>query len=534
MRGPGQAILWQFWRRHLWGLSADLAYLAIAPAIIGLLPLDAGRRLVAGVLGLVGVAVLTHLLGVFSYGFEADLAKKESGYPPRAFVLPVSTWTLTSWPAIGGAAGIVMAWLMLAAGVWRPAGYATPLWWPGVGAAALLGMSQAIGWTPFSYHWLRLVLAVVIGGILAAMAAIAIALFDVNELLLAGAFGAAWTLSFAAAYVGVGRARRGQAVSWRWLDRVGSRFMASNRAARGAFRSPLRAQLWFEMRRHGWMMPIFLATVLVCVVPILLVPPRQAVPPWRILALVAGLPPLLAGIVALGFGKADPFQRGVVLPYFIATRPVSCARLVAAKMLAAACTVLISCGILLAVMLPWCLRSGNQQSFAGLWQGVATWKVAAVATLAAVCWIAMSWRQLAAGMWVALTGREWVGTVASFAFALVLLSSLLGGLWLFYHPELREHLPMFVPWCLAMMLSAKVATGCWCARQLVSRRLIAARTVGKIFLVWCAAVASLCGAMFWLAPAGTSSLQLMCGATLVVPFARLAGAPLALAFNRHR
>jgi hypothetical protein len=533
MSRAGQAILWQFWRRHHWGLSIDLVFLAIAPAIVAFFPID-NKRLVADVLGFPGIAVLTHLVGIFSYGFEADLAKKESGYPQRGFVLPVSNWTLTSWPAMSGATAIVAAWLVMAVGVWRPGGYAPPVWWPGVALSTLLAISQAVGWTPFSHYWLRFFLAVVAGSALAATGALAIGLFADKEMLLVGAFTVTWTLSFAAAYIGVGRARRGEPVTCRWLDRLGSRLAKSNRAARGAFRSPLRAQLWFEMRRNGWMMPLFVATMLLCVLPMLLLRPGPAVPAWRVLAIVCGLPPLLAGVVALGFGKADPFQRGVLLPQFMATRPVSCARLVGAKMLAAALTVLISCGIELAVLLPWFFRSDNHQSLSALWHGVSTWKVVTVAVLAVASWMVLSWRQLAGGLWVALTGREWVGIVNAYAFSSFVLSAFVVGLWLFYHPERLELVPGFVPWCLAAMLIAKTAAGVWCARQLLLRRLIAARTVATFFVVWCAVAASVCGAILWLAPAGVSAGQLICGAALVVPFTRLAGAPLALAFNRHR
>ncbi|HWB07939.1 MAG TPA: hypothetical protein VG826_01755 [Pirellulales bacterium] len=529
-------MLWQIWRRHRWGLSADLAYLATAPAVVALIPLEFGKKPVADVLGLVGVAVLTHLVGVFSYGFDADLVKKESVYPVRGFVLPVSNWTLT-WPAIAGAAAIIAAWPLIALGVWRPCGYATPLWWPGVAVTALLGVSQALGWTPFAHHWLRLVLAVFTGGAFAAMGAIAVALFDADERLLVGAFATVWTFSFVAAYFGVGRARRGEPVAWRWLDRVGPRF-ARNRAALGAFRSPLRAQLWLEMRRHGWMTPIFLVTVLACVIPMLLLPNSPAVPAWRILAIVAGMPLLLAGVVATGFGKADPFQRGVLLPQFMATRPVSCGHFVAAKMLAAALSVLVSCGILLAVMLPWFFRPDNLRSFSALWQGVSTSKVVAVATLVIVYWIALSWRQLAAGMWVALSGREWVGVVSAFGFGSALICATFAGLWLSYHPDSRERLAAFTPWCLPAMLIAKIAAGSCCARQLLLRRLMSPYTVGLFLAVWCAVVASSCGFIVWLTPRDlwtrASIAQVICGVVLMIPFARLAGAPLALSFNRHR
>jgi hypothetical protein len=534
MRGPGQAILWQLWRRHHWGLSADLAFLVIAPTMVGLMPPDVGKRPVADVLGLIGVAMLAHLLLVFGYGFEADLAKKESGYPQRPFVLPVSTWCLTSWPAVGGAITVFAAWLVLAIGLWRAVGYATPIFWPGAALAALMGLSQAIGWTPFSVYWMRFMLAIVTVGALVAMAILAHVLFSPNEPLFAGAFAATWGVCFVAAYAGVARSRRGEPVSWRWLDRLLARRRTGRRAALRPFRSPLAAQLWLEMRRQGWFLPAFVATVLVCVVPMLLVPTSNALPAWRIAAIVSSLPPLLAGVVATGFGKADPFQRGLLLPQFIATRPISCARYVAAKMLAAAFTVLISCGMVIAVMLPWLFSLDHTQNPAWLSHGVPMWKVVLATTLMVAIWIALSWRQLAAAIWVALTGRTWVGVASAYAFASFLLFAISLGLWFVFHSEHRELAPALVPWCFGLMLVPKGLVGIWCARQLRQRRLMSTTTIAWLAFAWFAVVTLFCGIALWLLPAGVSIPQLICGIVLLVPFTRLVGAPLALSFNRHR
>jgi hypothetical protein len=534
MRGAGQALLWQLWRRHHWGLSADLAWLTVAPTIVWFLTSDRIKQPVASVFGLLGIGVLTHLVGVFSYGFETDLAKKESGYPLRAFVLPVSTRTLTTWPMISGALALIVVWLVTAVGVWQPCGFATPVFWPGFAVAAFLGLAQAIGWTPLPLHLLRVVLAVVTVTVLVAMAALVIGLFGANEILVVGVFTAAWGVCFEVAHAGVERARRGEPIVWRWVELIASRVKSSRRPAPRAFRSPLRAQLWFEMRRHGWIMPVFLLTVLLCVVPMLLIRSNPAVPAWRILAIVASLLPLMSGIVAMGFGKADAYQRGLLLPHFTATRPITCVRFVAAKMLAAAFTVLISCGILLAVVLPWLFRSDNYQSFSVLWQGVLAWKAVVVGMLIVVTWVVLSWRQLAGGMWVSLSGRPWVANVNAFTFAILFLSSIPAGFWLFYHPEHRAPVLAGVPWLVGLMIATKILTGALCARQLVLRRLMTSPLVGRLFAVWFAVVASACGILIWLLPAEISIPQLLCAVALLVPFTRLVGAPLALSFNRHR
>lgn len=534
MRGPGQAILWQLWRRHFWGLSIDVVYFAIAPVVVWLLPADVVKQAAANILGLVGIGVLTHLVGIFGYGFEADLAKKESGYPQRPFVLPVTTWSLTSWPAVSGAITVFSAWLVLAIGLWRPIGYQTPLFWPGAALAVLLGLSQAIGWAPFSVYWMRFFLAIVTVGAMAAIAISVIALFSPGEPLLVGAFAVTWGVCFVAANAGVARARRGKPVSWRWLDRLVARPRSARRGALRPFRSPLAAQLWFEMRRQGWFLPVFVATMLVFVVPMLLIRPSNVLPAWRVLAIVSSLPPLLAGVVATGFGKADPFQRGLLLPQFMATRPITCARYVAAKMLAALFTVLISCALVFAVILPWLFSLDHTQNLSWLSHDVPMWKAVLATTLIGAVWIALSWRQLTAGIWVALTGRTWVGVASAYAFAAILLSAIMVGLWLVYHPEQRELALAVVPWCFGLMLVPKGLFGIWCARQLRARQLLPIFMIARFTFTWFAVVASLAGLAVWLLPAGISVPQVICGIVLLIPFSRLVGAPLALSFNRHR
>jgi hypothetical protein len=60
-------------------------------------------------------------------------------------------------------------------------------------------------------------------------------------------------------------------------------------------------------------------------------------------------------------------------------------------------------------------------------------------------------------------------------------------------------------------------------------------TAGAFVAVWCVVVCCLLGLANWLLPAPALSLaQLAPGLVLFVPFSRLAGAPLALDWNRHR
>ena len=156
------------------------------------------------------------------------------------------------------------------------------------------------------------------------------------------------------------------------------------------------------------------------------------------------------------------------------------------------------------------------------------------ATLAVAVWVALTWRQLACGLWVSLTGREWVAVTNSFVFAALLVAAMLAGFWFSYHPEHRERALAAVPWLIALMLVPKMLAGFWCVRQLVMRRLMTPALVGQLLFVWFAAVAVLSGLAVALLPEATVTASLLCGIAMAVPFSRLAGAPLALSFNRHR
>ena len=98
--------------------------------------------------------------------------------------------------------------------------------------------------------------------------------------------------------------------------------------------SPARAQLWFEWRRHGRSLPALVAILLPFEFALLLVPGNDA-PGVVFYTLLAVLltPPVMAGFAAATVSKANPHARDSygVSP-FTATRPLTSAALVAAKL----------------------------------------------------------------------------------------------------------------------------------------------------------------------------------------------------------
>src|SRR5439155_1448241 len=81
--------------------------------------------------------VVPYLIAIFAHGEQADMMARESGYPRRAFTLPVPTAALVGWPMALGIAAVAGFCLVMIGLVLRLAGLAVPVLWPAALAAAL-------------------------------------------------------------------------------------------------------------------------------------------------------------------------------------------------------------------------------------------------------------------------------------------------------------------------------------------------------------------------------------------------------------
>ena len=80
-----------------------------------------------------------------------------------------------------------------------------------------------------------------------------------------------------------------------------------------------------------------------------------------------------------------------------------------------------------------------------------------------------------------------------------------------------------------------VAVTAWALRALHRRGELGARTAARIVGAWCLVAALLFAVLSWAVPPGyVSASELAVGVVLFVPLARLAVAPLAFGWNRHR
>lgn len=230
-----------------------------------------------------------------------------------------------------------------------------------------------------------------------------------------------------------------------------------------------------------------------------------------------------------GFPKPDPWSKSPISS-FLATRPLSCADLVAAKFRAAVFTSILSCGMASVFLVVWLLFAKNRAALLQLCQGVSPVKISAIAVVGLVGWWAFTWKSLAENFYIGLTGREWVVNVAGITFGGLFLILLGGGLWLYFYPELLPTVVALTPWLLGVALAAKAGLAAWTLSALQRRRLLPAARLLQCLAAWCAIVAVSSGCAIWLLPRSWAApWQLIAGCVFVVPLSRLAAAPLALA-----
>ncbi len=532
---PVRAIYWQLWRRHRIGAALDVLYLVAAALIVALLPVPIRSRVVGFYLAMAGSGMLLHVLTVFSYGVEVELSKKDSGFPPRTFTLPVPTWKLVSCPMFGGLAAIYAVWIWAAVFVLRPCGYPARLLSPAAVLAAFLAVIQALAWTPFAEGWMRIVLTTVMLSLLAAANFVLVNLAGIEwEGWNVAAFGTVWVAAWCAALAGVSRARRGDAFNWPAAQRLIQRILEWQPGRRRAFRSASHAQRWCELRRGAALAPFYVGVLLVMLTPVLFVERSFGASKWGLVLVAIFLPPMIFAFLGTTFGKPDPWSKSSISA-FLATRPLSCADLVAAKFRAAMIASAVSCLMVVAFLLLWLAFAGNRDLVLQALQGISPVKIIAIALLGPIVWWAFVWKSLAEGFYLGLTGREWVVNAAGIAFGSLFMIMLGAGLWLYFYPAYLPAVLRWTSWLLGVALAVKLGLAAWTMHALRQRRLVPRRQLLQGLAMWCAIVAAVCCGVVWLVPREwASAWALTAGCILMTPFARLAAAPLALAWNRHR
>lgn len=561
LREHACGFAWMLWRRHRFGLSLMIAYLTGMALYLNVV-YDPGSRMreltMVVMLSLPLFACVIYGLSVF-LPTEADVAAAESGYPPFMRLLPVRTAELVFWPMAYGALGIGLGWLFIARFLLMPLGLppdSIPLQISML--AATLAYFQALSWSPMGVPYLRVALALLFVPALL-MIGIGGAERGIPIRTLTAGYLAILPLSYGAAVWGVTRARRGEGrlrifVRSRPLPREDR---SVRREAR-PFVSPLQAQLWLEWHRNGWNLPLAVGAACAFFTVFVFLPADTApLPGWlpgglrfietretvRFAAAALLLPLFFGRVMGCGLRKSDTRRKDLTLNPFLAIRPVSTVDLVAVKLRMAAGSALLSWGILLLFEGVWLsalpARAGGRE---GMLLGLliahrppgGEWAALALLGLL-VFW---TWRNQISNLAVDFTGRAWivqatpVATMFLATFILIQALNFLQSRSLIGTLEALEGLP---PW-LAAAVFVKLALAGWALYGLRRHGLLDERSLTRLAGAWALAAAGLVALMAWLFPDGwaSSSDLLTLGAILFLPLARLAAAPLALEWNRHR
>jgi hypothetical protein len=545
MRSPARAIAWEFRQPHRWALMGLAGYLlaggfikllVLGPAQVRLDPPDA----VAAVAVVPFTVAFFYLLGVFSFGLAGDLAARQSIYPPRLFTLPVTTATLAGWPMLFGTAAMVSLWLVTASLARWPWGIDVPFVWPAVLGAVFLAWTQVLTWMPYGLPGLRVIVTVLWLVALDAIVILAVH-YQASEPLIVALLAPQLLLAYPAACVAVARARRGEVPDWR------GRFACRERTAdrlprpRDHLSSPARAQLWFEWRRHGRSLPALVGILLPFELGLLFIPGNDT--PAFVFVILAGVlltPPLMAGFVAATVSRPTPHGRDASgVPPFMATRPLTSAALIAAKLkmaiwstLATWLLVFVAIVLSLALSSAWPVVIERVGRFG---EAVGTPRTIVVALLG-FCWLLTStWKQLVRSLYIGLTGREWIIKTSGFLALVLLLIALPTVEWISETKEAQAALWDVWPWILAGLVCVKMSVAVWVARALCDGRLLGDRTLVAGAACWMIAVLALYGVLvWWVSTPFIPRYVLAMIAILAVPLARLSAAPLALDWNRHR
>jgi hypothetical protein len=502
-----------------------------------------------GPAGLMIPAVTFFFIGILSIFSVSEQALKsgQNGYPPRMFRYPVSTLRLVAWPMLFGAVAMALAWVAVGVAILPRLGFRPPL---ALGALALVASSvvlQTLSWWPFRSNLTQL-LATAFG--LPALGGVVLWPMLVWE------WGppVAWialpiiiALGFGLAVRGVTLDRRGDGrggKGWlsilEWFERLSELLPG----AHASFTSASRAQLWFEWRSKGaTLLFLVIGFSAFCALFVAILPAFVDREPSQTRGFLAAMfvqTLMFCWIMGSSFGRDDLWSKSIALSPFLATRPLTSGRLVAIKLGAAALSMLAAYGFILATLPLWLFATGNFGAFGSLLQTAAGARGAGTILLIAatglVVVLTLTWRGMVGAMLPVLTGRAWVthGTVYIFMISGAILTAIIA--WKKGDENLPRQALAMLPWTLGIALVLKLTVASVAFRAATQRGMISRRgliSAGLVWIVPTVCLLSLCGLLLpsisllvW--------LELLMGAALVMPLGRMALAPLALDWNRHR
>jgi hypothetical protein len=530
MHSTALALNWQIWGRHRWGLAGTLLIVAGICAM----PQAYSDAQLASNVGNTGMPVMMAILMPFgfvilylAYVFSlAELGNRadSSGFPHWMLTLPVRTPWLVLWPMLSAAVTVALAWLAVGWFALNKVGLDVPLVWPALGLACTLVWIQAVDWSPLGSTSKALVACVILAGLW-----IGLTRGDTHNATFA-ALPAVLLLGFAAGTAGVSRFRRGGRSSSFTIARAPVLRWRICRQRR--FATPQQAQFWLEWRRNGTLLPLLAGCWVVLALTTIILSGGQ-----RMTEIVTTpfLSLILAPVAGLILGKPDVWSRQVRLPTFASGRPLTCGDMVLAKLRMTALSLLVA-WLILALGLALWLTLGTHN--ADLWQALGrlsreqrSARLYVMIAAAVIGFFGFNLLLMAGTFVVSLTGRFWMPLAALFFY--------LGGI-----PNLMamDALKIFGDYLVEMAAAAlvlKLLLAGWAFWYCYQRGLVSGAGIAGLVTTWLVTVACAFLALYlqFLPRRDNDDMALVylaLGVGLLCPLFRIALAPLALAWNRHR
>lgn len=526
MHSAATAFAWELRQRHRWGLLAVLAS-TVALAVIRLVVAGAGRVVFSNdetfaiALFVPMSAAFMYFLAVFSFGLAGDIAARQSIFPARMFTLPVTSSALAGWPMLYGSIAMMVLWLVTRLiGAW-PAGVHIPVFWPFLLGPVLMAWTQALTWMAYPMPGLRVIVTVLWLATIDAIIMTALEL-EASEGVMLALLAPHLPLAFLVARFAVARARRGEVPDWR------IKFTNVAARRRDPFSSPAHAQEWLEWRQHGRSLPWLVALLLPFELALLFLFRQTPVIVFETLCTVLLTPPFMAIFVAATVSSG-------VTP-FITTRPLTSASLIAAKLKVTVRSTLIAWLLVLAAI--WIASRTTpvvNDWLHELVKAAGLPRAIAIVALGLGLLFASTWKQLVQSLFIGMTGREWLIKTVAIG-ALTVLGVIVPVLhWAFGQKVIIAKLWSALPWILWTLVVLKLVAAARIAIRLHDRGLVRDRTLLAGAMCWDIAVFALYALFVWITPAVIFRRDLLALiAILAVPLVRVAAAPLALAWNRHR
>jgi hypothetical protein len=548
MHSRALAIAWEFWSANRRGwvlvLSALVACGVFSRVFATAIQSSEGLQFLT-YLPLVGSLILAVSFCNFTDRNHRDGI---AGFPRHLFTLPVSmalTVTCAMCCSLLSVVGIYVAWVTL---VLQPLDVAMLIRWPATLLAAFVVFYQAIIWCLCGFRLTRVVTLS-----LAATLLVGVGFFPTlrsksdfwaSEFNLSASLLVLMAVAYAATLATVGVQRRGGARGWAGLQELAERIVSAVPHPKVTPKTPDAALFWFEWRRSGFVLPMAVLLITALILgPVLSITGRgDSKTLWAEMWLFI-MPMLMAFPIGLGFGKPDFWSLDLALSPFAATRPVTSAQFLGAKLKTAACSTLLAWTLLILVAPTFIYATCKtdhwehlQRSSAMLYSPTSQWLLPILMIVAAVL---ITWSLLVAGIWLGYSGRPGFYYSMTVVGLTVFVTAFFYVIWWLDHPRSRGEtlvgmLP-WMPWVLAIVVTFKAFTSVMCVRELRHRRLVSDHGVTSYACAWLGATICLVIFASLLSPRiGWFRDTAIIAAFVAIPTCTIAAAPFTISWNRHQ